>query len=558
MNTVKHITTVLLFFIAISVTAQQGINYKALIKDGSGNVLASSPVSIQFIIYEGAALTNNVYQESHTINTDANGMVIVNIGEGTTSDIFTDIDWGSDDHYLNVQINTGGGLTDMGTTQFKAVPFAKSALTAENVKGLEAIDEGNGIGWRLVGQNPDYYGNIGNSAVDLSTSLNLTRGAIGNNSTALGFATTALGIHSSAIGRNTTASGFASMAMGWDTTASGWSSTAMGFSTRAESLRSTAIGSYNVGGGLINSWEPTDPLLEIGNGDSDASRSNALTVLKNGNVGIDTPNPSVKLQITGGSDAGLNQTGGYIVTGETTDIHMVIDNNEIMVKQNSVGQTLYLNNGGGDVSVGGNTDVNGVLRAQKNVWPATGAGVEIAYNASLGIGYVQAYDRNTAIWKDLALGALNVTPVSNNFTSLGTSTKKWTAVYATNGTIQTSDRRMKKEINNIKYGLNTVMKLHPVSYKWKKGNQDVNLGLIAQEVQKLIPEVIDVGDDENKTLGMKYTELIPVLISAIQEQQKIINSQNNKINTLTTELTELKSLDNRVKQLEALINTTQQ
>ena len=259
--------------------AQQGINYKALIKDGSGNVLASSPVSIQFIIYEGAALTNNVYQESHTINTDANGMVIVNIGEGTTSDIFTDIDWGSDDHYLNVQINTGGGLTDMGTTQFKAVPFAKSALTAENVKGLEAIDEGNGIGWRLVGQNPDYYGNIGNSAVDLSTSLNLTRGAIGNNSTALGFATTALGIHSSAIGRNTTASGFASMAMGWDTTASGWSSTAMGFSTRAESLRSTAIGSYNVGGGLINSWEPTDPLLEIGNGDSDASRSNALTVL---------------------------------------------------------------------------------------------------------------------------------------------------------------------------------------------------------------------------------------------------------------------------------------
>ena len=232
-------------------------------------------------------------------------------------------------------------------------------------------------------------------------------------------------------------------------------------------------------------------------------------------------------------------------------MHMVIDNNEIMVKQNSVGQTLFLNNDGGDVSVGGNTDVNGVLRAKKNVWPITGAGVEIAYNASLGIGYVQAYDRNTAIWKDLALGALNVTPVSNNFTSLGTSTKKWTAVYAVNGTIQTSDRRMKKEINNIKYGLNTVMKLHPVSYKWKKGNQDVNLGLIAQEVQKLIPEVIDVGDDENKTLGMKYTELIPVLIKAIQEQQEIIDGQDSK---LKSQNNNYKKLLKRVEQLELATN----
>jgi len=105
-------------------------------------------------------------------------------------------------------------------------------------------------------------------------------------------------------------------------------------------------------------------------------------------------------------------------------------------------------------------------------------------------------------------------------------------VLAVNGTIQTSDRRMKKEINNLNYGLNTVLKLRPVSYKWKKGNQNVNLGLIAQEVQKLIPEVIDVGTDKDRTLGMKYTELIPVLINAIQEQQKEITDLKKMVNKL--------------------------
>ena len=106
-----------------------GINYKALIKDSGGNVVANQNITLQFIIYEGVALTNNVYQETHSPMTDANGIVIVNIGEGTTSDVFTNIDWGEDDHYLNVQIDTGSGLTDMGTTQFMAVPYALHANT---------------------------------------------------------------------------------------------------------------------------------------------------------------------------------------------------------------------------------------------------------------------------------------------------------------------------------------------------------------------------------------------------------------------------------------------
>ncbi|MBT8257776.1 MAG: hypothetical protein KJO49_04855 [Bacteroidia bacterium] len=124
MKTLKHISQLLLLFIAFSTSAQQGINYKAIIKDVSGNVVANDLIVVQFQILQGVGMTN-VYQETHNPTTDANGYVIINIGEGKVdSGVFGDIDWSSDEHHLNVQIDTGGGLTDMGTTQFMAVPYA--------------------------------------------------------------------------------------------------------------------------------------------------------------------------------------------------------------------------------------------------------------------------------------------------------------------------------------------------------------------------------------------------------------------------------------------------
>lgn len=102
--------------------AQQGINYKAVIKDGSGTIIANDIIQIQFTILEGAV---PVYEESHTPTTDDNGIIIVNIGEGTLiSGVYADIDWVSNQHSLNVQVNTGSGLVDLGTTEFKAVPYA--------------------------------------------------------------------------------------------------------------------------------------------------------------------------------------------------------------------------------------------------------------------------------------------------------------------------------------------------------------------------------------------------------------------------------------------------
>lgn len=87
-----------------------------------------------------------------------------------------------------------------------------------------------------------------------------------------------------------------------------------------------------------------------------------------------------------------------------------------------------------------------------------------------------------------------------------------------------SDIRRKKDIEHIAYGLDEVLALNPVSYQLRNRDSGVELGLIAQEVREIIPEVVDEGDDPDHTLAMDYTDLIPVLIKAIQEQDARIDA----------------------------------
>jgi hypothetical protein len=114
----------------------------------------------------------------------------------------------------------------------------------------------------------------------------------------------------------------------------------------------------------------------------------------------------------------------------------------------------------------------------------------------------------------------DVTPTGDATQSLGSSSHRWSSVWAANGTIQTSDARLKREVAGFRYGLREVLQLRPVTFEWKDRPEDrPHLGLIAQEVQRVIPETVVAGSDPAAMLGMTYTDLVPVLIKAIQEQQ---------------------------------------
>ena len=122
-------------------------------------------------------------------------------------------------------------------------------------------------------------------------------------------------------------------------------------------------------------------------------------------------------------------------------------------------------------------------------------------------------------------------PSSDNFYDLGHSSYRWDDVYATNGTIQTSDVRLKELITPITLGLDFVNDLNPVSYKWKNKKEDkvdqTHYGILAQEVMETLEKYgissveefggITYEGGEEDYYGARYTEFIPMLIKAVQE-----------------------------------------
>jgi hypothetical protein len=148
-------------------------------------------------------------------------------------------------------------------------------------------------------------------------------------------------------------------------------------------------------------------------------------------------------------------------------------------------------------------------------------------------------------------------PYFDGSNSLGTDGRRWFDIWAIDVTVNSSDARLKKNIEDLPYGLEEIMKLHPVSYKWIKNpdGQDgaKRLGLLAQEVQRVIPEVVRdwcYKDDEKTgkkikmpttTLGLQYDAIIPVLIKGMPEQQKIIATLEERIAKLESALTAITS-----------------
>jgi Head domain of trimeric autotransporter adhesin len=185
-----------------------------------------------------------------------------------------------------------------------------------------------------------------------STAMGLQTTASGFTSVALGYGTIASAQSSTAMGILTTASGGFSTAMGIGTTASGNSSTAMGLGTVSRAYSSMAMGHFNdsIISSSTNSYVATDPIFIIGNGTSDIARSNAMTVLKNGNVGLGgSTAPTTKMHIAGSTDATYDDASGLLVLGNITGTNIVFDNNEILARNNEVASDLYLNIDGGDI-----------------------------------------------------------------------------------------------------------------------------------------------------------------------------------------------------------------
>ena len=214
---------VLALILVITAKAQnKGINYKAKIADNSGNALDMQSVTVQFTILEGNTGSNEVYRETHATTTDANGIIIINIGEGTAmSGNYNTINWGIDTHFLKTEIDTGSGYVEIGNTEFKAVPYALYAENSGNANSSSPFEEVTINVISANNTNADFL--VGSTSTEDQNNINLdarmffdkTKAAFRVGSVdGTQWNDTNRGLYSFAAGENNTASGINSVAFG--------------------------------------------------------------------------------------------------------------------------------------------------------------------------------------------------------------------------------------------------------------------------------------------------------------------------------------------------------
>jgi hypothetical protein len=102
----------------------------------------------------------------------------------------------------------------------------------------------------------------------------------------------------------------------------------------------------------------------------------------------------------------------------------------------------------------------------------------------------------------------------------------------------TSDKRLKENIKPLDSALDKVLQISGVEFDWKElteeekktihGNEGHDVGVIAQEIEEVLPEVVTERDTGYK--AVKYEKIVPLLIEAIKEQQQQINKLEEKLN----------------------------
>ncbi len=132
----------ILLLISQNIRAQSPdlLSYQSVIRDGSNQLVTNQNVGIRISILQGSITGVSVYIETHTITTNANGLVSLQIGGGTVvSGSMSGIDWGNGPYFIKTETDPTGGTTYSitGTSQLLSVPYALHSTTASSLSGGE-------------------------------------------------------------------------------------------------------------------------------------------------------------------------------------------------------------------------------------------------------------------------------------------------------------------------------------------------------------------------------------------------------------------------------------
>jgi hypothetical protein len=292
--------------------------------------------------------------------------------------------------------------------------------------------------------------------------------------------------------------------------------------------------------------------IQSGNGVTKNSSNQIVRIGTEGGITISTASSGSRVELT--------NSGLYAYSGSTPTVSINADGSA------SFAGTINANSGYlGSSSSGWNitsTSINNSATTYAGstaifATPSFGYSIQVpgiinadnGYQANLGVRlFTGGSTTANSFWKSQGnMSPNNGSAGSTGLYSVGSSSWKWSQIWADTGTIQTSDERLKKNISNSNLGLNFINLLNPISYKWKIGGgipiydeesgfvigsepipgERTHYGFLAQEIKQALDQVSpgqDFGgwvladkNDPDSTQSLRYEEFISPIVKAIQE-----------------------------------------
>lgn len=506
-------------------TVPQGFNFQAVARGTDGAPLVNQALGVQVQVIKTAEDGAVVYTETHAITTNALGVIQIVIGEGTAAEgqSFSAVNWGDDNYFVKLAVDPAGGTTyeDLGTTRLLSVPYA---LVAGNVSGggesapvtlynLDSAVRDTSFIVNAVGPTTFPAMRI-NSSTDGSTrALTATANSTVEN------ASTIISTFSSAPGLGT---GTHIGALGSAINDNGTIGRRYGLYGQASSQGRENIGLFSIGFGLGDGEVVPEGTEVEGNvGGFNVGAVGFAQGNLNGNIGV-------RGRVYGTQGGRLN-TGvqGFAETNSAAP-NIGVDAFAFNSQIQNIGYRGNVNSGGA---------INTGMRL-------------FVYNGTENTGAeINAGDIGLVVNAPIAANLNGTVNVNGDLNYTGALTN-------------TSDRNLKENIQPLQNGISTIMKLNPTTYNFR-GNGEYNglklatglhYGLIAQEVEEVLPSLVKdnvhtytekvsegsgpdatVETEVKKTMdykSMSYTELIPVLIKAVQEQQTEIEKLKKELEAL--------------------------